>query len=96
MHIQARPTMLKHLSSTLLEHSVMPMSMVGYLIICDCTIREFQLKYYLYKLGECMALWGEPSVVIGCICATQSADVLPFHSLSVITAMDCYSLTTML
>ena len=22
-------------------------------------------------LGECMALWGEPSVVIGCICATQ-------------------------
>ena len=22
-------------------------------------------------LGECMALWGEPSVVIGCICAIQ-------------------------
>ena len=26
---------------------------------------------YIVTLVECMALWGEPNVVIGCICATQ-------------------------
>ena len=45
-------------------------------LVCRVTV---DLQYIMksevqgtgYILGECMALWGEPSVVIGCICATR-------------------------
>ena len=36
---------------------------IVYIVLCIVMI--------IIILGECMALWGEPSVVIGCICATQ-------------------------